>query len=72
MHDTKGFDCGDPVLDQWLKRYALTNHRSGAARVFVSTIKDDEVVGYYCLSTASAPKRTFPTAPVKACHNRYP
>lgn len=60
MHDTKGFDCGDPVLDQWLKRYALTNHRSGAARVFVSTIKDDEVVGYYCLSTASAPKAELP------------
>lgn len=60
IHDTASFDCGDPVLDQWLKRYALTNHRSGAARVFVSTAEADRVAGYYCLSTASAPKADLP------------
>lgn len=60
MHDTESFDCGDPVLDQWLKRYALTNHRSGAARVFVSTAEGARVAGYYCLSTASAPKSDLP------------
>lgn len=60
VHDTEHFDCGDPALDQWLKRYALTNHRSGAARVFVATAELDRVVGYYCLSTASAPKADLP------------
>jgi predicted N-acetyltransferase YhbS len=60
VHGTEDFDCGDPVLDQWLKRYALTNHRSGAARVFVSTTDNDRVTGYYCLSRASAPKADLP------------
>jgi hypothetical protein len=43
---SRPFDRGDPVLDQWLKRFALTNHRSGAARVFVSALDGDRVVGY--------------------------
>jgi GNAT superfamily N-acetyltransferase len=60
VHDTEHFDCSDPVLDQWLKRYALTNHRSGAARVFLSAAEDDRVAGYYCLSTASAPRADLP------------
>jgi predicted N-acetyltransferase YhbS len=60
IHNTKNFDCSDPVLNQWLQRYALENHRSGAARVFVSATSEDEVAGYYCLSSASATKESLP------------
>jgi GNAT superfamily N-acetyltransferase len=61
MHDTKEFCCGDATLDQWIKQYALENHRSGAARVFVSTTTGDRVAGYYSLSSSSASKLDLPT-----------
>lgn len=31
-HVMKGFDCGDPTLNQWLQQRALANQRSGATR----------------------------------------
>lgn len=51
-HDTTDFDCGKLELTIWLRRYALANHRAGAARVFV-VHRDNRVVGYYALAAAS-------------------
>lgn len=48
--DLSAFTCGDEELDTWLTRYAFANHQSDMARVFVSTV-DDEVAGFYALST---------------------
>ncbi len=49
------FQCGDEGLDEWLKKYAMTNHKSGSARVFV--VEDPEqpkrIVAYYCFSSSS-------------------
>lgn len=39
------------MLDDWLKRHALANDRSGMTRVYVTT-KDGSVVGYYGLCTS--------------------
>ncbi|MBV9023740.1 MAG: GNAT family N-acetyltransferase [Streptomycetaceae bacterium] len=72
IHDTQQFSCGDPALGQWLKQYALTNHRSGAARVFVATVDEDRVAGYYCLSTASASKGALPERVGKAMPEPVP
>ena len=49
-HKLGGFCCGEPMLDEWLKRRALANQLSGASRTFVSTNGDDEVMGYYALA----------------------
>src|SRR5690606_40442263 len=46
-------------LDEWLDRYALVNHRSGNARVFVAT-RGDHVVGYYALATAAVERANAP------------
>ena len=59
--DLGKFDCGEPSLNGFLRERALTNNASGASRTFVATM-DDQVVGYYALSTGSveraeAPKR---------------
>ena len=52
-HRLDDFDCGEPALDQWLKRHARPAHASGSARVFVTTLEDGEtVVGYYALAAA--------------------
>ncbi len=34
-HNSEAFDCGEPVLNDWLKRRALKNEDAGASRTFV-------------------------------------
>jgi GNAT superfamily N-acetyltransferase len=49
------FDCGtEPVLNEWLRVHAWTNHQSGSARVYVSIDTDAHLIaGFYCLSAGS-------------------
>jgi GNAT superfamily N-acetyltransferase len=51
-HATEGFDCGKPPLNEWLQKYALQSDAAGAARVFVTTEDETDVVGYYALAGA--------------------
>jgi GNAT superfamily N-acetyltransferase len=52
-HRLERFECGEPALDEWLKRHARGAHASGSARVFVATLDNAEtVVGYYALAAA--------------------
>lgn len=50
--DLSAFSCGEPSLDEWLRRFALANHLAGGSRCFV-TCRQEKVVGYYALATAS-------------------
>lgn len=52
-HRLDGFHCGEPLLDDWLKRRALTNHLSGASRTFVVVDPDQCVLGYYALAVGA-------------------
>jgi GNAT superfamily N-acetyltransferase len=52
-HRLEQFDCGEPVLNHWLQRRALTNHVSGASRVFVVIDGSGEVFGYYALAAGA-------------------
>jgi GNAT superfamily N-acetyltransferase len=48
------FDCGTPVLNEWLRVYAWTNHNSGSARVYVSVDAETGLIaGFYCLSASA-------------------
>jgi GNAT superfamily N-acetyltransferase len=51
-HELDGFDCGEPSLDDWLKRRALKNQASGASRCFV-LCERDSVIGFYSLSAGA-------------------
>lgn len=51
-HGTSGFDCGVAALNIYLKKYALQNYYSDAARTYVAT-RGNEVVGYYTLAYGS-------------------
>jgi predicted N-acetyltransferase YhbS len=60
-HFLESFDCGKPVMNEWLLRHALQAQNSGSARTFVAT-EDDRVLGYYSLTvgqvdTLQAPER---------------
>jgi GNAT superfamily N-acetyltransferase len=54
-HDRAAFACGEPDLDEYLKRYARQNHESGGAKCFVAAPADEptRVLGFYTLSPAS-------------------
>lgn len=52
-HDSRGFDSGEPVLDDWLRQRALRNQDSGATRTFVVVDETGAVQGYYALAAGA-------------------
>jgi len=52
-HALDDFRCGEPALDEWLRRHARAAQASETARVFVTTLDAGLiVVGYYALAAA--------------------
>lgn len=52
-HTLVEFDCGEPSLDEWLKRRALANQHSGASRTFVVADHAGRVYGYYAMAAGA-------------------
>lgn len=53
VHRLDEFSCGEPVLDDWLRRRALANQASGASRTFVVAARDGRVYGYYAMAAGA-------------------
>jgi GNAT superfamily N-acetyltransferase len=51
-HDLAGFECGEPALDEWLRKRALQNEQSGASRTYV-VCAGQQVAGYYALAVGA-------------------
>jgi GNAT superfamily N-acetyltransferase len=51
-HDLSGFDSGEPLLDDWLRRHAVQNELSGASRTYVVCV-GKRVIGYYTLAAGA-------------------
>lgn len=58
-HDLSGFDSGEPVLDDWLRRRAQHNEASGASRTYVVCV-GKRVVGYYTLAVGAVTHAVAP------------
>lgn len=61
-HAIDAFACGKEPLDRFLKRFALSNQRSGSTQTHVVCCGEHRVVGYYSLyvgavEPANAPDR---------------
>ena len=56
-HRLDDFECGEAVLDDWLKRRALANQSRGASRTFVVTDQDGLVCGYYAMAAGAVSHR---------------
>ncbi len=52
-HRLDDFDCGETVLDDWLKRRAWANQSSGASRTFVVSDQEGFVCGYYAMAAGA-------------------
>ena len=48
-HDLSQLQCGEPALDDWLRRRALYNEERGASRTYVICV-GKRVMGYYALA----------------------
>jgi GNAT superfamily N-acetyltransferase len=67
-HDRTAFDCGEPSLDDFLKRFARQNDEKGLSRTYVAVLPDEpKIYGYYSLSSGAI---RFDTMPEKL--PRYP
>ena len=69
-HDCGTFDCGQEALNAYLHRYALQNHRSGAARTYIAA-RGRRVVGFYTLAYGSVSHEQAPHR-VRAGLARHP
>ncbi len=56
--DTSAFDCGEPVLDDWLRQRALKNE-SRFSRTYV-VCEENRVVAYVCISAGSVERAAAP------------
>jgi GNAT superfamily N-acetyltransferase len=68
QHDLSSFDCGKPSLNDWLKRFALTNQQNDSASTYVAQ-HTGKVVGYYSLSAGSVRKEESPARVAKGLAN---
>jgi GNAT superfamily N-acetyltransferase len=59
-HDLASYDCGKPLLNTFLRRFALGNQLSAAARTYV-VHRAGKVVGYYSLAAAAVDPAAAPS-----------
>lgn len=59
-HDLDAFDCGEPTLDEWLRRSARTAAAAGTAATYVLG-RGKRAVGYYALAMSSVEHRRAPS-----------
>jgi GNAT superfamily N-acetyltransferase len=54
-HNRASFDCGEPELNEFLRRHARQSHDKGAAKTFLAISNTDgkSILGFYSLCPAS-------------------
>jgi len=55
QYDREAFDCGEDVLNEFLRRHARKSHERGGSKTFLAVDETDgkTILGYYTLSPAS-------------------
>jgi GNAT superfamily N-acetyltransferase len=59
-HQVAGFNCGEVLLDDWLRRRALANQMTGASRTFVICNQSSEVLAYYAMAAGGVSHQQSP------------
>jgi GNAT superfamily N-acetyltransferase len=71
-HHREQFDSGEPVLDEWLRRYAGQNRRGDTAATWVITDSADIVVAYASIAMTGIDRSGAPDALAKGAPNPVP
>jgi GNAT superfamily N-acetyltransferase len=63
-HDREAFDCGEELLNEFLRRYARRSHELGGAKTFlaIDNAEGGTILGFYTLSPASVAYARTPDA----------
>jgi GNAT superfamily N-acetyltransferase len=64
VHKLEPFDCKNIALNDYLKKYALTNQKLGVAQTYVG-ISGDAVIGFYSITVASVKHDKAPKSVVR-------
>ena len=74
LHDRASFQCGEPALDEYLRKYAVQQSAKGLSSIFVLTddASPSKILGFYTLSAAQigtaqlseAEKKKLPRYPI--------
>lgn len=73
-HNRQGFDCGTPVLNDWLRQVARQHQDKGLSNTFVAAFENDpeRICGYYALTLTEVDRRYLPEAYRKKLPERIP
>jgi GNAT superfamily N-acetyltransferase len=58
-HDRRSFSCGEPALDEYLRRFARQHAAAKISRTYVAA-KEECIVGYYSLAMSAIRKQQLP------------
>ncbi len=58
-HDRRAFSCGEPALDEYLRRYARQHAKTHISRTYVAS-EGRSIHGYYSLAMAAISKQNLP------------
>jgi GNAT superfamily N-acetyltransferase len=71
-HERNQFDSGEPVLDEWLRRYAGQNRRRDTAATWVIADLDEVVVAYASISMTGIDRSAAPELVAKGAPDPVP
>jgi len=71
-HDREQFDSGEPVLDEWLRRYAGQNRRRDTAATWVITDANDVVIAYASVAMTGIDRSAAPGTLAKGAPDPVP
>ena len=71
-HDREKFDSGEPVLDEWLHRYAGQNRRRDTAATWVIADAHNVVVAYVSVSMTGIDRSAAPDIVAKGAPDPVP
>jgi len=72
QHDRSQFDCGEPALDDWLRRYAGQNRRRDTAATWVIADADDRVAAYASIAMTGIDRSVAPAGLAKQAPDPVP
>lgn len=66
-HDRQSFDCGDPAMNDFFRRYARQSHEQNASKTFcaIDAATSNRVLGFYTLAPSAVAHEDVPASMTK-------
>lgn len=63
-HDRRSFDCGDPAMNDFLRRYARQSHEQNASKTFcaIDAATTNRVLGFYTVAPSAVAHDVVPAS----------